>query len=194
MPPPPAPDRRRACQRLLGAALLSPLLPALLACAGGASGGWLLPVARLDELLARRFPVTRSLAGLADLTLHSPRLSLLPAANRVATALDLVLTERLGGRRYTGAIELDSALQLDLQQGAVRLSAVRVQRLGLDQLPPAAQTLLARHAPPVVEQLLEGLVIYRLPPERLATLRAAGRGAPPQLRVQPDGLRLELAP
>ena len=63
-----------------------------------------------------------------------------------------------------------------------------------DQLPPAAQTLLARHAPPVVEQLLEGLVIYRLPPERLATLRAAGRGAPPQLRVQPDGLRLELAP
>ena len=124
----------------------------------------------------------------------SPRLSLLPAANRVATALDLVLTERLGGRRYTGAIELDSALQLDLQQGAVRLSAVRVQRLGLDQLPPAAQTLLARHAPPVVAQLLEGLVIYRLPPERLATLRAAGRGAPPQLRVQPDGLRLELAP
>ena len=192
---------RRRVQRLLGGALvavgLPALMPGLTACAatpGAGARGMTLSEARLNELLTRQFPYTRSLSGLAELSLVSPRLSLLPASNRLATAFDLVLTERLAGGRYTGAIELDSALQLDLQQGAVRLSAVRVQRLGLDQLPPAAQTLLARHAPPVVEQLLQGLVIYRLPPERLATLRAAGRGAPPQLRVQPDGLRLELAP
>ena len=61
--------RRRACHRLLGAALLSAALPGLLSCAGGAPTGYTLPLARLHELLARRFPVTRSLAGLADLTL-----------------------------------------------------------------------------------------------------------------------------
>ena len=34
----------------------------------------------------------RSLSGLAELSLVSPRLSLLPASNRLATAFDLVLT------------------------------------------------------------------------------------------------------
>lgn len=186
--------RRRACHRLLGAALLSAALPGLLSCAGGAPTGYTLPLARLHELLARRFPVTRGLAGLADLTLQSPRLSLLPAANRVAAALELVLTERLGGRRYTGAIDLDSALRLDLQAGAVRLSGVRVHRLAIDQLPPAAQALLARHAPAVVEPLLDELPLYTLPPERLALLRQLGGGAAPVLRVLPDGLRIDAAP
>ena len=55
------PPRRRACHRLLGAALLSAALPGLLSCAGGAPTGYTLPLARLHELLARRFPVTRSL-------------------------------------------------------------------------------------------------------------------------------------
>ena len=193
MPPPPAPDRRRACQRLLGAALLSPLLPALLACAGGASGGWLLPVARLDELLARRFPVTRSLAGLADLTLHSPRLSLLPAANRVATALDLVLTERLAGGRYTGALDLDYGLRFDAGEGVLRMADVRVNRLALDQLPRAQQQLVSKYAPRLAEQLLADLVIYRLPGEQLALARNLGL-AVGALPVLPEGLRIELTP
>ena len=72
--------------RLLGllAAALITLFPGLSACAAGSGGmpGYTVSQQRLNELLARQFPVTRNLlGGLADLTLSSPRLGLLPASN-----------------------------------------------------------------------------------------------------------------
>ncbi|HOP90385.1 MAG TPA: hypothetical protein PLF19_09200, partial [Ottowia sp.] len=62
---------RRHCHRLLGAAALITLFPGLSACAAGSGGmpGYTVSQQRLNELLARQFPVTRNLlGGLADLT------------------------------------------------------------------------------------------------------------------------------
>lgn len=186
---------RRQSHRLLGAAALGVLLPSLSACAasGGGLPGYTVSQQRLNELLARQFPVTRSFAGLADMTLASPRLGLLPASNRIATALDLAVSERLTGTRYSGGMDVDYGLRFDLQEGAVRMADVRVNRLLVDQLPRAQQQLVAQYAPGIVEQLLQHVVLYRLPAEQMALARNLGWGSA-ALRVLPEGLRIDMAP
>ena len=187
---------RRHCHRLLGAAALITLFPGLSACAAGSSGmpGYTVSQQRLNELLARQFPVTRNLlGGLADLTLSSPRLGLLPASNRISTMFDLGLTERLAGSRYSGGMDLDYGLRLDLQEGAVRMADVRVNRLTIDQLPRAQQQLVSQYAPDIAGRLLSDMVLYRLPAEQLALARNMGWGAA-ALRVLPDGLRIDMGP
>lgn len=182
---------------MVGGAAISALLPSLGACAsGGAADGmrsYLLTAERLSELLARQFPYTRSFSGLADLTLSSPRLSLLPASNRLATAFNLQLTERLAGSRYSGGMDLDYGLRFDAQQGAIRIADARVNRLDIDQLPRSQQQLVSQFAPRVAEQLLADMVIYRFAPEQLSLARNLGLvvGA---LRVMPEGLRVEMQP
>lgn len=185
---------RRAHLLALGG-LLAALAPALGACASGGRGGrtYLLSQQRLNELLARQFPYRRSFSGLAELKLSAPRLGLLPASNRLSTACDLALAERLSGARYTGGIDLDYGLRWDADQGAIRMADVRVNRLAIDQLPRAQQQLVSQYAPHLAERLLADLVIYRFPAEQLALARDLGLGVG-ALRVLPQGLQVEMAP
>ena len=163
-------------------------------CAGsGAPRSQLLSRQRLNELLARQFPYTREFSGLAELTLTSPRLSLMPASNRLATALDLAFTERITGQRYNGALDLDYGLRFDAREGAIRMADARVNRLDIDRLPREQQRLVSLIAPRLLEQLLADLVIYRFAPEQLALAHNLGLGVG-ALRVLPEGLQIELLP
>lgn len=195
--PTPFRTTRRQAQRLLGGALGALLLPGLTACAGTPGGDGVRSVtlsqAQLNELLARQFPYTRSFSGLAELSLVSPQLSLLPASNRLATAFGLVLTERLTGSRHTGGLDIDYGLRFDAREGAVRMADVRVNRLDVDRLPRAQQQLVSQYAPHLAEQLLADLLIYRFAADQLALARNLGL-AVGALRVLPEGLRVELQP
>jgi hypothetical protein len=51
--------------------------------------------AQLEELLARRFPLSRRVLEIFDVTVSAPRLRLLPEANRIATDFDLSSSDRL---------------------------------------------------------------------------------------------------
>ncbi|MDO5624488.1 MAG: hypothetical protein Q4G71_07350 [Pseudomonadota bacterium] len=185
---------RRQWQRLAAATLA---LPFLNACASSnpldGLRGYTLSQARLNELVARQFPYTRSLSGLADVTLLSPLVGLLPASNRLSTAFGVRLTERLAGYAFSGGMDLDYALRFDEREGAIRMADARVNRLHIDQLPRAQQQLMAQYAPRVAELLLADLVIYRFPAEQLALARNLG-WAVNALRVQPDGLHIDLGP
>ena len=191
------PITRRRCQALAAGAVLGSLIPSLSACATatGIDGvrTQLLSRQRLNELLARQFPYTRSFGGLVDLSLQSPRLSLLPASNRLATAFDLVVTERIARSRFTGGMDLDYGLRFDAREGAIRMADARVNQLRIDQVPRAQQPLVSQYAPRIAEQLLADLVIYRFPPEQLELARNLGLtvGA---LQVTREGLRVEMLP
>ncbi len=177
---------------------LAALLPPLTACAAGARAASSLRTItlsqeKLNELLAKRFPYTRSFSGLADLSLQSPRLRLLPQDNRLGTALDLVVAERLTGSRYTGGLDLDYGLRFDDQEGAIRMTDVKVNRVAVDQVPPAQRQLISQYAPRAAETLLSNMVLYRIPDEYLSMARNLGWVAS-TLRVLPEGLRIELGP
>lgn len=191
--PIPALSRRRCLQWLpvvLGGGLLA-------GCAGaGTPGGMpdrVLSAQTLGQLVARAFPYTHSVSGLADLTLQNPKLRLLPERNRLGTGVDLMLAERLTGSRVSGGMDLDYGLRFDANAGAVRMTDVRVNRLAVNQLPPQYQSLLSQYAPPLAEQLLDDFALYRFPDNQLALARNLGLVVS-ALRVEPDGLHIALAP
>ena len=191
------PISRQAALRLLTGAGLAALLPLGACAAGGNAANGMrsitLSQAKLNELLAKRFPYTRNFSGLADLSLQSPRLRLLPQTNRLGTAVDMVVSERLTGSRYTGGLDLDYGLRFDEQEGAIRMADVKVNRIDVDQVPPAQRELLSRYGPRAAETLLSNVVLYRIPDEYLSMARNLG-WAVNALRVQPEGLRIEVGP
>lgn len=181
-------------RRASAALLLGGLGAVLSACAGpGGAGGSGLHYTReqLNAMLARSFPLTRSVAGLAEMSLQAPRVGFLPQSNRLSTGLDVQLAERLSGRRAGGGMDLDYGLGLDLKEGAVRLKDVQVRRLALEGLSAANQNLLTQYGPLVAQQLLNGLKLVDLPPGVLALGRTLGLGDQ-NLRVLPDALTLAL--
>ncbi len=193
-----SPITRRHCQRLLAGAALATLLPPLGACAAGGNAvnalrTITLSQAKLNELVATRFPYKRDFSGLADLSLQSPRLRLLPQTNRLGTALDLVVSERLTGSRYTGGMDLDYGLRFDDREGAIRMADVKVNRVDVDQVPPAQRQLLTQYGPRAAETLLSNMVLYRIPEDYLGMARNLG-WVVSALKVLPEGLRIELGP
>ncbi|HXE21038.1 MAG TPA: DUF1439 domain-containing protein, partial [Rhodoferax sp.] len=69
--------------------------------------------AQLQQAVAKRFPYSQSLGDLLELQLQTPRLSLLPERNRIATALDLTLSGQLLSDVYSGTIAMDYSLRFE---------------------------------------------------------------------------------
>lgn len=160
---------------------------------GALPTGFKLSAQQLNQWLSQLFPYTERIAGLLDLSLQSPELRLLPESNRLGTDLQLALGERITGQKLSGSLGLDSGLRFDPEAMAIRLQDVRVQRLDLEQLPTAQRKLVNQYAPRVAELLLDGAPVYRFPVERQDLMRRLGL-AVNQLRVQPDGLHVDLLP
>ncbi|MFV0679942.1 hypothetical protein [Ottowia sp.] len=148
---------------------------------------------QLNAELARRFPLTRRLSGLLDLSLRNPSVRLLPERNGLGTHLGLTVTELLLGTRYDGQMDLDYGLRFDTATRAIQLQGVRVNSVDFASVPPAYRSEFARHAPRVAEQLLEGLTLYEVPKDQLQILNGLGF-AVGALQVTAQGLRIELLP
>jgi hypothetical protein len=148
---------------------------------------------RLQERVARRFPVTRRYLELFDVTVATPRLTLLPEANQIATQLDVSATDRLLRRPMNGSMDLTYALRFEPADNTVRLTDVRVDSLVLGDVPGPLQNQLNRIGRLIAEEMLDGQVVHTLDPEDVKN--AQGRGYQPgELKVTPRGLVLTLNP
>ena len=181
-----------------GLRLYGLLLAVVLALAGcaGVPQSITLREAELQGQLAKRFPVQRSLLDTFDLELSDPQLRLDPSANRLATELTLRGGDRRSGRQLQGRLALDYGLRYEPADGSVRLVQPRVERLQIDEASAISSRraeLAQRMGVALAERLLDDLVLYRVPPERLETLRRAGY-RPGTLRVTPAGLEITIEP
>ena len=195
-----SPSRRRLFLASLGAVLSC----SLSACAGlGGPQVITLGQTDLDRLLARKFPMTRRVLDLLDVTLSAPRLQLLPERNRIAVALALASQERVTGQAGLAQLQFDSALRYEPRDATLRLTQVRVQQLSLEigvplaaGTPPAAgpgaSGWLARMGQSLVQGALDDLALYSVPAERLADLRRLGL-APGAVTVTARGVEITLA-
>jgi hypothetical protein len=174
----------------------------LWACAAGLAACAALPgsitvgEAELQAQLARRFPVQRSLLEVFDLELSEPRIQLDAQSGRLATGLTLRGTERRSGRALQGRLALDYGLRYEPADASVRLVQPQVRSLQFGDaagLSPRRTEALQHLGVALAERLLDDLVLYRVPPERLERLRRLGR-QPGVLRVTPEGLEITLVP
>ena len=171
--------------------------------------------ADLDRLLARKFPMTRRVLELLEVTLTAPRIQLLPERNRIAVVLDLASQERLSGLVGRARLGFDSALRYEPRDATLRLTQVRVQQLSLDgssptlpgattaagpsstvtpvaSVAPVAPGLLARLGQSLAATALDEMVLYSVPAERLADLRRLGL-VPGAVTVTVRGVEITLA-
>jgi len=176
-------------------ALASVLL--LAACAGlDVPRSITLGEAELQAQLAKRFPMQRSLLDTFELNLYEPRLRLDAQASRLATDVALRASDRRSGRSLQGRLALDYALRYEPSDATIRLAQPRIQSLDFDAAPglSARQAeLLQRMGIPLAERLLDDLVLYRVPAERLDKLKAAGF-RPGTLQVTPAGVEITIEP
>ena len=148
---------------------------------------------RLQELVSRRFPVSKRYLELFDVTVSSPRMTLLPEANRIATQLDVNASDRLLRRPLNGSLDLNYALRFEPADNTVRLTDVRVDSFLIGDAPGSLQNQLNRIGRLLAEELLDGQVVHTLRPEDVKS--AQGRGYQPgELKVTPRGLVLTLNP
>lgn len=198
------PTHRRHLLITLVASAAGPVL--LSGCAGlGGPTVITLGEAELVGLVNRAFPLQRRLLEVLDVQLSAPHLHLLPERNRLAVDLTLTTQERLLGGSGRGRLGFDSALRWEPADATVRLNQVRVQQLGFDSGgAPALDAVAAspsasgpasgaqRLGRTLAERLLEDLVIYRLSPERQASLRQLGL-QPGAVTVTARGVEITLS-
>jgi hypothetical protein len=148
--------------------------------------------ARLQELVARHFPVDKRLLDVIDLTLDSPRVGLQPEANRIS--VEVALRANGGGAiqsRLSGSLLVSEGLRFETSDNTVRLVDVQVERFVIDGLPASWQRQLDRLGKPLARGLLEDQVLYTLRPKDVAALE--GRGLRPgDLRVTASGVEITL--
>jgi len=180
-------------RRWLGACLVLPLA----ACQSLQPGPRHLELSetRLLALLAGRFPMRQRTLGLLDVTLEQPRLRLIPSENRLGTELDYGVRTLLPGLpALRGVLGLSYGLRFEPTDGTVRLTQVRLERLGVDGLSAAQATQVQQLMGALVAgDALQDMVLHQVKAEDLEA--AARRGLRPgALTVVPGGLRLALEP
>jgi len=154
-----------------------------------------IPEARLQQLLARQFPFRGRVLELFDINVASPRLSLLPQANRIATDFELTIGDRLLRTPYQGTLALSYGLRYESSDQTVRLADLRIERAELREAGalPGVTRQLDRIGGAVIEKLLGDPVVYTLSAKDLEVVQ--GRGyQPSDIRVTPRGLTITLVP
>ena len=165
------------------------LLVSLALGAGSAAAvpGYRVSAGQLQQALARRFPLRYSLPGLFDLTLATPRLSLLPQRNRLGTSM---LVEAAGAalrRPHSGEFDLDFELRYEPADRSIRAHRLRVRSLRMEGLPPDTAALLERAATDMAGQQMLEIVLHRLEAGDLALADTMGL-QPGAITVTQDGL------
>jgi hypothetical protein len=166
----------------------------LAACASlGVPDHYTFSESEFSALVAKRFPLTQRLGEVADVTVSSPQLWLIPERNRLGSRFDVSAAERFFGKALAGRITLDYALRFEPADDSVRLTQVRVQQLQFDGAAAALPLDAQRIGALLAETVLEDFPVYRLKPEQSDRLRAAGlKGG--AVTVTSRGVEVTLAP
>lgn len=147
----------------------------------------------LSRRLAEQFPLERRWLDLIDVQMSSPRLRTDAPSQRVHTAFDLRLGDRLFGRRFTARLAMSARLHLELSDHSIRLREVALEDFSADGADDAWLARAGRLPAWIVSQSLENVPVYRLGADQIDRLAREGLHVR-DLRVTNDGLAFTVAP
>lgn len=157
--------------------------------AAQAQPGYTVSLEQLQEAVAQRFPLRYPMAGLVDVDVQAPRLSLLPASNRLGAAFPLAAAGPALRRSHSGTLEVEFALRYEASDRSLRAHQLRLVRLDFPSLRPEVVALLNGYGPGLAEQSLREVVLHRLRPQDLGLLDGMGL-QPGAITVTPRGLSI----
>jgi hypothetical protein len=147
----------------------------------------------LQQAVAQRFPLRYPVPGLMNLDMQVPRLSLLPAQNRLGAEMPLVAAGPVLQGSHQGTLELDFALRYEASDLTVRAHQLRFKRLTMPSLQPGVVALLNTYGPALSESALLEVVLHRLQPRDLALPNSLGM-QPGSITVTDTGLVIGFVP
>ena len=146
---------------------------------------------QLQAKVASKFPKPYPIAGLLQLMLQAPALTMQPANNQIQAVLPAQLSGQVLKQTFQGRLDLSFGLRYVAQDRTVRAQGVVVNGLHIDDAPPALADMLAVYGPRLGEQVLEGLVLYQLEEKDLVLADSLGL-QPGAITVTPLGLTVAL--
>lgn len=149
--------------------------------------------AQLLELIAQKFPFNERVAELLELQALTPRIKLLPQTNRIATELDLNLSERFLRSTFKGSLAMDYGLRFEPSDNSVRLTDVKVSSLQFSGVPATYQPFVNGLGPLLAERLLNDFTLHQISATDMAAADGWGY-APGSFEVTPQGLSISLVP
>ncbi|TFV90280.1 DUF1439 domain-containing protein [Oxalobacteraceae bacterium OM1] len=151
-----------------------------------------IPLSRLQEALASRFPFQNRYLDLLDISVSNPRLALQPETNRVVTSMDASFAPPFLNQPFKGSLAVSGRLQVDMSRNALVLAEPKVENFAVNgqQVPYANQ--LAKIGSLVAEQLLQDVPLYTFKPE---DFRYGGtRFLPTKITTRSNGLVVTFEP
>ena len=149
--------------------------------------------ALLQQAVAQRFPLRYPVSGLLNVDMQAPRLSLLPAQNRLGAEIALVAAGPALQGSHPGTLALDFALRYEASDLTVRAHQLRFKRLTMPSLQPGVVALLNSYGPAFSERALLEVVVHRLQPSDLALPNSMGL-QPGSITVTDTGLVIGFVP
>nr|WP_315245177.1 DUF1439 domain-containing protein [uncultured Albidiferax sp.] len=149
--------------------------------------GYTVSAAQLQQAVAQRFPLRYPVPGVLNLDLQAPRLSLLPAQNRLAAQMAVEAAGPALRRSHSGSVTVDFALRYEPSDRTVRAVGLHFQNLQFPSLQPAVVDLLTTYGPALAEQALQDVVLHQLKPQDLALPDTMGL-QPGSITVTDQGL------
>jgi hypothetical protein len=125
------------------------------------------PIEKLQESLARRFPLRQRYLEVLDVGLTNPRLQMQPETGRVNATLDATIAPLFMKRSYNGSFTISGRLVIDPAHNAVVLREARMEKLTIDGVDDKVTTQLARISGTIAERTLGNAAIYTFEPDKL---------------------------
>ena len=150
------------------------------------------PIARLQEGLARKFPINQRYLSLVEISATNPRVQMQAESNRLTATVDAAITPVFMPRRLTGSFTVSGVLAVDPQRHMVVMREPRTDKLTLDGVDPLLTSQLAQVSDLVAQRLLNDVALYTFDP---AQFRFAGvQYYPTRIRTTAQGLVVTFEP
>ena len=146
---------------------------------------------KLQEMLAKRFPKQFPVAGLLQLDLKVPQLSMRPERNMLNAVIPAELSGKVLKERFSGLLDVDFALRYEPSDRTLRAHQIKVNQLSIDGLSPALSDMLGTYSTALAEQAMGQMVLYQLQDQDLALVDALAM-EPGAITVTVQGLTVAL--
>lgn len=124
-----------------------------------------IPLERLQQTIAGRFPFNNRYLELIDVRVANPRVSLQAGTNRILTSMDASVAPPFMEKSWTGNLAVSGQLKVDPSRSALVLSEPRVETLNIDGMDSRFASYFTRAAGLLAEQLLQDMPVYTFRPD-----------------------------
>ncbi len=155
--------------------------------------GYKVSAEQLQRVLARRFPLRQTAAGLVEIEMRAPLMRLMPEQNRLGCELPIEAWGPALRRRVSGGVDLDFALRYEAADQSIRAHGIRVNAVRMEGLGRDAEQLLDAYLRQLSARALLEVVLHTLRAEDLTLPRTMGL-EPGSITVTQQGLTIAFVP